>query len=189
MNQTTNDWVLLLDSDEELSTPLISEIQSELESIPDGVCGYEMPRKVLYLGKWINHSGWYPDYKLRLYRKSKGHMGGVDPHEQFILDGEKKKLRNDLLHYSYRDISEQIGTLNRYSEMYASTRKWRPGDFFRMIFRPPLKFLEVYIGKGGILDGIQGFFIAVMMAYSIFARYAKVFERTYGKSSIDDRTR
>jgi glycosyltransferase involved in cell wall biosynthesis len=179
MNQTSHDWVLLMDSDEELSPELIEEIQAELEDTPDGVCGYEMPRKVLYLGKWISHSGWYPDYKLRLYRKSKGYMGGEDPHEQFILDGKTRRLTNDLLHYSYRDISEQVRTLNRYSDMYAEHRQWKPFDFFRMLFRPAVKFLEVYIGKGGVLDGFQGLAIALMMSYSVFFRYAKLYEKRH----------
>jgi len=188
MNQTTNDWVMLMDSDEELSPALIEEIKAEFENLPRDVCGYEMPRKVFYLGKWIGHSGWYPDYKLRLYRKSKGYMGGTDPHEQFILDGNTRRLKNDLLHYSYRDISEQVRTLNRYSEIFCEQNEWRPSDLFRMLIKPPLKFLEVYIAKAGILDGIQGFAIASMMSYFVFIRYAKLFDKKYGKSIGTDRT-
>lgn len=180
MQQTKNDWVLLMDSDEELSPDLIKEIQNEFQNLPPDICGYEMPRKVFYLGRWINHSGWYPDYKLRLYRKSKGYMGGEDPHETFILDGKTKKLKNDLLHYSYRDISEQVRTLNRYSSIFAEHRRWKPSDFFKMIIKPPVKFLEVYFSKAGILDGFQGFAIAVMMSYFVFMKYAKIFEKQNG---------
>jgi glycosyltransferase involved in cell wall biosynthesis len=182
MQQTTNDWVLLMDSDEELSHQLIKEIMDELENIPPDICGYEMPRKVFYLGRWITHSGWYPDYKLRLYRKSKGYMGGEDPHETFILDGKTKRFKSDLLHYSYRDISEQVRTLNRYSGIFADHRVWRPSDLFRMIIKPPVKFLEVYIGKGGILDGFAGFAISMMMSYFVFMKYAKIFEKKNGSS-------
>lgn len=188
MDQTVNDWVLLMDSDEELSNALIEEIQAEFKNIPEEVCGYEMPRKVFYLGRWINHSGWYPDYKLRLYRKSRGYMGGEDPHEQFILDGEKMKLKNDLLHYSYRDISEQIQTLNKYSDIFAELNEWRPKDFFKMTIKPPLKFLEVYVAKAGLLDGLPGFAIASMMSYFVFVKYAKLFEKKYGKLIVTGNT-
>jgi glycosyltransferase involved in cell wall biosynthesis len=180
MQQTTNDWVLLMDSDEELSPALINEIQTELENLPDGVCGYEIPRKVFYLGRWMNHSGWYPDYKLRLYRKSRGYMGGEDPHEVFVLDGGRKRLRNDILHYSYKDISEQVATLNRYSDIFSEFKQWSITDVFRMLLRPPIKFLEMYIAKAGILDGLQGFAAASMMSYFVFIRYAKMFEKRYG---------
>ncbi len=183
MQQTTNEWVLLMDSDEELSPALVDEIQTEFENVPDSVSGYEMPRRVFYLGRWINHSGWYPDYKLRLYRKSKGYMGGEDPHETFILDGEKKRLRNDILHYSYRDIAEQVATLNTYSDIFAELKQWRSTDIFRMLIKPPIKFIEVYIAKAGILDGFQGFAAASMMSYFVFMRYAKMFEKRYGKKN------
>lgn len=180
MEQTTNDWVLLMDSDEELSPALIDEIRAEFEKIPNGICGYEMPRRVFYLGRWINHCGWYPDYKLRLFRKSKGFMGGEDPHEMFVLDGKSKRLRNDLLHYSYHDVSEQVRTLNRYSEIFAGLKEWGPADIFKMVFKPPVKFLEIYVAKGGVLDGFAGFAIAAMMSYFVFLKYAKLFEKRYG---------
>jgi len=175
--QTTNDWALLIDSDERVSSQLRREIEREFDRGPGGVVGYHVPRRAYYLGKWINHGGWYPDYKLRLVRRDRARLGGIDPHETFIVDGPVKRLRGDLVHYTYRTISEQLRTMHRYAEIWAATRRWRPADALRMLLRPLAKFVEVYVGKGGVLDGFHGTVIAAMASYQVFLRYAKLYER------------
>jgi len=178
LEQTTNDWALLIDSDERLSPMLIAAIKHEFDHGPGPVAGYSMPRRVYYLGKWIGHCGWYPDYKLRLFRKDRGALGGIDPHEIPIIDGPVKRLRGDLIHYSYRTISEQLRTMHRYAAIWASRRRWKPADTLRMLIRPLVKFLEVAFVKAGILDGFHGYVIASMTAYQVFLRYAKLYERS-----------
>jgi len=177
LEQTSNTWALLIDSDERLSPELIAEIKQVFDDGPDRCAGYYLPRRVWYLGKWINHGGWYPDYKLRLFRKDRGRLGGTDPHETWILDGPAKYLRGDMIHYTYRTISEHLRTIHRYADIWASMHRWRPGDALRLLLRPLVKFLEVYIGKAGILDGFHGYVIASMASYQVFLRYAKLHER------------
>ncbi len=177
LEQTSNDWALLIDSDERLSPKLTAEIQREFDNGTGRTAGYYLPRRVYYLGKWINHCGWYPDYKLRLFRKDRGRLGGIDPHETFLLDGPAKFLRGEMIHYTYRSISEQLRTLERYAAMWASTRRWNPGDAAKMLVRPLAKFLEIFIVKAGVLDGFHGYVIASMASYGVFLRYAKLYER------------
>jgi glycosyltransferase involved in cell wall biosynthesis len=185
LEQTTNDWVLLIDSDERLSAELIAEIKRALDDGPGETAGYAMPRRVHYLGRWINHCGWYPDYKLRLFRKDRGRLGGIDPHETVELDGPARRLRGELIHYSYRTIGEHLRTMHRYAELWASTRRWRPGDAVPMLLRPLVKFLEIYVMKQGVLDGFHGWVIGSMAAYYVFLRYAKLYERT-ARGDADD---
>ncbi|MBN1919189.1 MAG: glycosyltransferase family 2 protein [Verrucomicrobia bacterium] len=175
--QTTNEWALLIDSDERVSAELLAAIRREFDRGPGEVAGYLVPRRVFYLGRWIRHGGWYPDYKLRLVRRNRARLGGIDPHETFIVDGPVKRLRGNLIHYTYRTISEQLRTMHRYAEIWASTRRWRPADALKMLVRPVAKFLEVYIAKGGVLDGFHGIVIASMASYQVFLRYAKLYER------------
>ena len=178
LEQTSNNWALLIDSDERLSPELIGEIQREFDNGPGDTAGYYLPRRVHYLGKWISHCGWYPDHKLRLFRKDRGRLGGTDPHETCLLDGPAKHLRGELIHYTYRTISEHLRTIERYAAIWASTRRWRPGDALRMLVRPLVKFLEIYIMKAGVLEGLHGYVIASMASYSVFLRYAKLYERS-----------
>jgi glycosyltransferase involved in cell wall biosynthesis len=178
LQQTSNEWALLIDSDERLSPELAAEIQREFDDGAARWTGYYLPRRVWYMGKWISHCGWYPDYKLRLFRKDHGRLGGIDPHETVVLDGPAKRLRGDLIHYTYRTIGEHVLRMQRYAAIWASTRRWRPSDALRMLVRPLVKFLEVFIAKGGVLDGFHGYVIASMAAYGVFLRYANLYERS-----------
>ncbi len=176
LEQTANDWALLIDSDERLSPELIAAIQREFDAGPDRVAGYLMPRRVWFLGKWINHCGWYPDLKPRLFHKRRGRFGGIDPHETIILDGPGKRLHGDLIHYTVRSISEYLRVTHRYAEIWASTRRWKPTDALKMLLRPVAKFLEITVAKAGVLDGFHGLVIAAMTSYQVFLRYAKLYE-------------
>jgi glycosyltransferase involved in cell wall biosynthesis len=176
LEQTTNDWALLIDSDERLSPELIAAIKHEFDAGPERFAGYLVPRRVYFLGKWISHCGWYPDLKPRLFRKGRARFGGIDPHETVILDGPAKRLQGDLIHYTVRSISEYLRVTHRYAEIWASTRRWKPADTLNMLFRPLAKFLEISIAKAGVLDGFHGLVIAAMMSCQVFLRYAKLYE-------------
>ncbi len=173
-----NDWVLCIDADEELSPLLSREIRIALEEKSGKYDGFLFPRHAYYLGRWINHCGWYPDYKLRLFRKSLGRWGGVNPHDKVELTGRTRRLNGDLYHYTYRDISQHLDTVDRYSTIYAREALKRGERFSlaRLLFRPSVKFLEMYIYKRGFLDGLPGFIIAGILSYYVFLRYAKMWE-------------
>lgn len=172
-------WILFVDADEVVSASLRAEIESEFERGPGEIVGYCFPRMVYYLGKWIRHGEWYPDTKLRLFRKDRGKSEGHEPHDRVIVDGLVKTLRFPLYHYTYDDLTDHIHTLNRFSSISAS-EKYLRGEKFRwsdLLFRPPFRFFKSYVLKRGLLDGRQGFIIALMSAFGVFIKYAKLMEQ------------
>ncbi len=178
LSKAHGDWVLSLDADEEISPALREEIQAEVRD--SGRCaGYKIPRRSFYQGRWINHSGFYPDRQLRLFRRGLGHWVGGRVHERVEVKGKVCDLNSDLLHYPYHGtIAGQLKTVNEFStllaeDMYESGKRYR---VYLLLLRPLLKFVEVYFLKRGFLDGIPGFIIAVSSAYAMFVRYVKLRE-------------
>jgi len=175
----THPWVLFLDADEEVSPGLRDEILAELGRQPNPYAGYRFPRKVFYLYKWICHGEWYPDIKLRFFRKDKGHSEGREPHDLVVVDGAVKMLRNPLYHYTYSDIREHLATIGRFSVITAE-EKFKEGIRFRYadwLVRPPWRFFKAYIFKLGFLDGRRGFFIAALSAFAVLIKYALLWEK------------
>ena len=174
----THDWVLSLDADERISDELREEIFRELRDETADWDGYYFPRQTFYLGRWIRHGGWYPDHKLRLFRKSKARWGGVDPHDTVELDGRAKYLRHPIYHYTYRDLAHHIAAMNRYTDI-ASEEKYRAKVQFplvHMLFNPMVAFVKKYILKKGFLDGVPGLVVAVSGSFYVFLKYAKLWE-------------
>ncbi len=172
-------WILFLDADEEISSELRDEILEEfrLERCSQ-VAGYAFPRMVRYLGRWIRHGDWYPDIKLRLFRKDRGTCGGKEPHDRTTVDGPVQRLRGHIYHYTYDDIPDQIATLNRFTTITAQT-KLQDGQrfyFHDLFFRPLIRFLRGYVLRRGFLDGLPGLVIAGTAAYGVFIKYAKLWE-------------
>jgi glycosyltransferase involved in cell wall biosynthesis len=171
-------WILFLDSDEEVSPGLRDEILDEFERGRGRYVGYQFPRQVHYLGRWIRHGEWYPDVKLRLFRKEFGRTEGQEPHDKVVVRGPVKTLGHPLWHYTYDDVSDHLETLNRFSSITARQR-YVEGGAFRwsdLLFRPALRFLKGYFLRRGFLDGAPGFMIAVMASVGVFVKYAKLWE-------------
>ena len=172
-------WILFVDADEEISPALRQEIE-ELFSrpLPPSVHGFECPRLVPYLGRWIRHGDWYPDTKLRLFKKAFGECGGKEPHDRVYVTGEVRRLRGELFHYTYTDIEDQLATINRFSTISARTNdaEGRTVSMFDLVFRPVFRFLRGYLLKLGFLDGVPGLIVARNVAFGTFAKYAKLWE-------------
>ncbi len=175
---TQNEWVFVLDADEMVSEELSKEIIERLERDNERYDGYMVKRHTYYLGKWINHGGWYPDYKLRLFKKKNGYFGGEDPHDKVIVKGEVAKLRGEIYHFTYENISHHIKTINNFSDVVSQNMLDRGERFalLKMLLKPPAKFMETYLYKLGFLDGVPGFVISVLSSYYVFLRYAKLWE-------------
>lgn len=185
LSLSRNEWVFLIDADERVSPALKASIRAALEAPPNGLAGYRVPRHTFYLNRWIDHGGWYPDYKLRLFRKSSGRIAGVNPHEQVLVDGAVGDLRGDLIHYTYRNLSHQLRTIDYFSDVEAENflvTGARP-RLWRMLLHPPVKFLETYVLKRGFLDGMPGLIISAASAFYVFMKYAKLWERRQGGTS------
>ena len=178
LEATAHEWILCLDADEEVPDALAEEIIQAVNTAPPDVGGFSMPRLSRYLGRWIRHGGWYPDRKIRLVRRGRGMWQGVNPHDKLVVDGRAGELTQPFLHYVYRSISDQVVTMNSFSEIYA--RQSRPvGGWFVAagLLHAFGKFFECYLWKLGFLDGVPGFVIAVNSAGYVFLKHAKRWEK------------
>ena len=179
LDKAGNQWVLNLDADERISEMLEKEL-GQLKQKPDNEIdadGFLIKRKTFYLGRWIKHSGWYPDRKLRLFRKAKSRWQGRI-HEGLILEGKTKKIEGDILHFTYRNITDHINRLNRYSHMQAEdiARKKKKLLYLRALLLPPITFIRFYLWKLGILDGLPGLIIALVSSWATAMKYLKAIE-------------
>ncbi|MEN0058814.1 MAG: glycosyltransferase family 2 protein [Bdellovibrio sp.] len=174
--QARHPWVLCLDADEALSPELAAEILENFQNL-DPEAGYLVPRKSYHLGRWISHGGWYPDYQLRLFNKEKSHWNSAALHEKVEVR-RKRKMRRDLQHWVFDNLSDQVLTNDRYSSLGAQQWAGEGKRFylFKLLVKPPTKFVETYFFKAGFRDGLPGFIIAVGAAYSIFLKWAKLWE-------------
>jgi glycosyltransferase involved in cell wall biosynthesis len=170
------EWVLWIDSDERVTLELAEEIQAEMNKT--NYAGFEMPRLANFLGKWIRHSGWYPGYVLRLFRRDAGTFNGALVHEGVQLSGTVGRLKNNLLHYTDRSLSHYFNKFNNYTALAAEQLAAKKARFrFRdLLFRPPFMFIRMYFLKLGFLDGMQGFMLSLLSACYVFAKYAKLWE-------------
>jgi glycosyltransferase involved in cell wall biosynthesis len=172
--QATNDWVLSLDADEALSEALEAEIWSLKKSGPR--CdAYTMPRLARYLGRWIMHSGWYPDRKVRLYDRRKAQWVGDFVHESVDVHGRVGHLDANLLHFTCESLSEHIKTMERYTTLAAQELAARrvKVPLSRMLLAPAWTFCKSYLWQRGFLDGAEGVIIAYMAAFYTFLKYSK----------------
>ncbi|TGN18486.1 glycosyltransferase family 2 protein [Leptospira idonii] len=176
----SNEWILSLDADERADDVLQKSILEFLESETEEVDGFQIARLTFHLGRWIYHSGWYPQRRYRLFRKEKAVWVGENPHDFIELKDPKKGkiLKGDILHYSFADFSHQITTINQFSSIVANTRYAKGHSFslLKSILKPIGKFIEIYLMKRGFLDGVPGLYIALASSFSTFLKYAKIYE-------------
>jgi len=176
--QATNEWVLSIDADEEVSPELANSIKTILAQGPE-FDGYAVKRKVFYLGKWVKHSGWYPDYRIRLVKKENACWGGESVHDVLEVNGSTTKIRDgDLFHYTYRDLSDHISKINSYTTIMAKNKfeACKRACWCDVVFRPILSFFKKYIFQLGFLDGFHGLIICVLASYYVFLKYLKLWE-------------
>lgn len=169
-------WVLSIDSDEEVSLELKTEIQKKFKSL-DERTAYQVPRKSFYLNRWISHGGWYPDFQTRLFNKKFSNWNASEVHEK-VEASSYDKLACDLNHYVFKNIEHQVATNNRYSSLQAKemAAKGKSFSWFYFFTKPCVKFFECYFLKLGFLDGWAGFVIAKSASYSVFLKWSKLYE-------------
>ena len=175
--QAAHPWILSLDADERVSPELREELRGLRSTEPD-VDAFSIPRRVYYLGRWIRHSGWYPDRKVRLFRKTRARWEGDYVHESLVVEGRTAKLSSAIHHFTYRNIHEHLARINTFSDLgaqklYARKKKAR---LYHLVCLPFFRFVRAYIWKLGFLDGFPGLVISVLTAHAVFARYAKLRE-------------
>ncbi|HEX6436387.1 MAG TPA: glycosyltransferase family 2 protein [Candidatus Binatia bacterium] len=177
-SKTTKDWVLMIDSDEEVTPDLQKEILEQLAAADSSCAGFLIARLVFYLDRWWRRGGWYPDYGIRLFRRDCARWAGNEPHAKIIVNGPARCLRNPLHHFSYRDIDDHIQRINRFTsisskELRSQGGRWRLTD---ALLRPAFKFLKSYLLKRGFMEGFAGFHVAATAAMYVYLKYAKLWE-------------
>lgn len=175
LDKATGDWILSIDADEEISFTLKNEILQLLENDPPHE-GYYIPRKTQFLGKWILFSGWYPDYVLRLFKRSCGRFTDVLVHEKVEVEGATGKLHNPMMHYSYPTLEDYLRKLDQYStlgaeELFKKGKKCSP---YFLAIKPPFAFLRKILIQKGWRDGWEGFLIAYLTSTGTLLKYAKL---------------
>ncbi len=172
--QASHDWILSLDADEALSEALEAELWN-LKKSGARYDGYTMPRQARYLGRWILHSGWYPDRKVRLYDRRKAKWVGEFVHESVVVKGRVGHLESNLLHFTCDSLSEHLKTLDRYTTLAAQEIAARRlhVPLHRLIFDPAWTFFKSYVLQRGFQDGLEGLTIAYMAAFYTFLKYSK----------------
>jgi glycosyltransferase involved in cell wall biosynthesis len=175
----SGDWILSLDSDEAVSPDLKKEILDRLQNVDSDVAGFSIPRLSRYLGRWIYHGGWYPDRKLRLVRNGKAVWVGDSIHEKLEAQGQTLQMRAPLFHYVYRDISDQLKTIDKFSSVVASSSSGKVSALYVVlgVFHAIGKFLECALWKRGLLDGVPGLIIAMNSSFYVFLKHAKIWEK------------
>jgi len=171
-----HDYVLSLDADEALSEDLIQSIQNVKNNWGNSE-GFYMNRLTNYCGKWIKHCGWYPDTKLRLFKKDCGKWTGTNPHDRYEVENNNntKKLKGDLLHYSYYTIKQHLDQVNYFTDILAKEQyQTKSAGILKILVSPLIKFIKDYIIKLGFLDGYYGFVVCSISSFATFIKYAKI---------------
>jgi len=184
LSLATNNWIFWIDADEALTVQLRKELLHFKNSQPK-TTAYSFPRRAFFLGKWIKHSGWYPGYVTRLFRKDVVRFSENDVHEHLLLTEEPGKFVSDIDHYTDPSIEHYFAKFNSYTslaadELYKKKKKFKMSDVF---LRPLFIFLKMYIFRLGFLDGFQGFLLAVFSAQYVFTKYAKLWEHYQTKEN------
>lgn len=178
LDKAKGPWIFSIDADERVTKELAEEISGiDLNRSP--CAGYRVPRRSFFGDTWVRHGGWYPDSTVRLWKKEAGRFEERSVHEAVRVSGPVGTLSGDLLHYTYRDTSDFIERMNRYSSLGAQEllRLGKRVTVFDLVLRPPYTFFKMFVLKRGFLDGWLGFRLAVFYSMYTFIKYAKAIER------------
>lgn len=174
LSYATRDWVFSIDADERVTAELRSQLESAMADA--SLDGYFVPRLSQFCGVFIRHSGWYPDYVLRLFRRSRGRFSDDMVHERVIVEGDTGRLSSPLLHYSYLDRAD----VRRKTEQYAKAgalqllKKGKTATLADAPLRAAWAFFRTYVLRLGFLDGIAGFNVALMNFRTTCLKYRQL---------------
>ena len=187
VGKASGKWIISLDADEELSPALAKEIEATiLADTP--FSGYFIKRKTNFLGHWIYHCGWYPDYILRLFKKEAGNFNDSVVHEKVVIDGKIGYLKSEIFHYSYNSIEQYFEKSEIYTTMGAKQafESGRKASWYHIALKPPVSFIKHYFIKLGFLDGLEGFIISAFSAMAVMVKYSKLRQMNKrNKSGVD----
>jgi glycosyltransferase involved in cell wall biosynthesis len=177
LDLATGDWVLSLDADEWLTPASVEEIKATLAAHPASAA-YRFPRRSSFCGRFMRHSGWWPDYVVRLFRRGSARFSDDSVHERVIVDGSLGTLGEPILHETFEDLDDLIGKMNRYSTLTARQLKQtgKSAGLVEAVARALWAFVRTYVFRAGFLDGREGFMLALATAEGTYYRYAKLMQ-------------
>lgn len=178
--KAAGDWILSLDADERVTPELAKEIRLAINHQPSAIAGYYVPRKNIIFGKWIKHTGWYPDYQLRLFKRGKGKFPEKHVHEAIETQGKTDYLKEHLTHYNYETISQFLRKLiyiygpNEADQLLEKGYKldWRDA-----IDMPSKEFLSRFFAQEGYKDGLHGLVLSLLMAFYHLVVFVYIWEK------------
>jgi glycosyltransferase involved in cell wall biosynthesis len=177
LSQCQGEWILSVDSDEQVSDELKNSILAGITS-PGKNKGFAVNRVVYFLGRFWRSGGWYREHRTRVFRKDSVATAGEDPHDKFLVDGPVASLKGDLYHFTYKSLKDQIHSLNKLSSIAAESlyENGKRFSFMYILVNPIIRFIRFYVLKRGFLEGKAGFIVAVNEAVHTFWKYAKLWE-------------
>lgn len=177
ISKCNNDFILSLDADEALSESLIESIkQVKINWVYDA---YSFNRLTNYCGQWIKHCGWYPDEKIRLFKKGLATWGGTNPHDKLIVQSHNvKHIEGDLLHYSFYSVEQHKKQIEYFTDISSKAlfEKGKKTNFLQIVFSPVTKFLQSYFLQLGVIEGKYGFIISWLSAGAKYKKYSKLMQ-------------
>ena len=178
IDQALSEWILIVDADERITDSLRDEIKDVLSTHSTDMVGYHIPRRNFWYGKWIRWAGMYPDYQLRLFKKSAGRYNDVAVHENLILNGRTGFIKNPMIHITERRLSDHMRKFMQYTTLAAheKAKKRTKVSMLDLGFKHIMTFLKSYLLRQGFRDGIHGFIISVLAGMYTFVKYAKLWE-------------
>jgi glycosyltransferase involved in cell wall biosynthesis len=178
LSHCTSEWVLSLDADERVTPELQAEIISAITSAAPDIVAFNMPRRANFLGRWINHCGWYPGRITRVFRRNAGLFSEEKVHERLKVNGLTYSLKSDLLHYTDPDLVHYFEKFNNYTSLAAAELKEKGKKFnlLNLVVNPLWVFVRMYVLRLGFLDGIPGLILCILSANYVFTKYAKLWE-------------
>ena len=176
LDLATGDWVLSLDADEWLTAESAEEIRRAVGDGATGAAAFRMPRRSSFCGRFMRHSGWWPDYVVRLFRRGRARFSDDTVHEHVIVEGNTGTLREPIMHETFVDLDDMLGKMNSYSTLAAKRLRQdgKSAGLTKAVLRALWAFVRTYFLRAGFLDGREGFMLAVATAEGTYYRYAKL---------------
>jgi glycosyltransferase involved in cell wall biosynthesis len=184
--QAGHDWVLIVDADERVTDALREEIRRVLSTTGGPACdGYRIRRQTYFWGKPIRYCGWQNDRVLRLFNRHKGRYEEKEVHADVVVSGKIGELRSPLIHYTYRDFNQYFAKFQRYTDWGAMELQKRGARarWYHLLLHPVFRFFRMYVLQRGFLDGLHGLVLCLLASFSVFTKYAKLWERNLKESS------
>ena len=176
IRQAQHDWILCMDADERVSDELRDEILRLRDAGFPGKKGWKLLRVSFYMGKWIRHGTWYPDYVMRLFDRRAAKVSGNEPHDRIDVSGKTGLLKSEFLHFPYRSLAEHLQKMDKYTTIMADTmnKKGRRASILHIVINPWVRFVKYYVIKRGFFDGWRGLVMAYLAAQYVRLKYIKL---------------